>query len=161
SRLTSHEAYTGTISIPWLKTATALRMLGESTDAAHLAYTRLMSEPQLEGEAAEFARDASHDTVALGGAEFLASLPQRSVAFPLSPALESLTSSVLRLLGLEHSEVFGRSRARLACLARAMIAWHAADQRIASFAEAARFVGRDPSTLNATIDRHRLIYPQY
>jgi putative transposase len=63
-------------------------------------------------------------------------------------------------LGVERSEVLSRSRQRRLSLARALITWYATERGVATLAEVARRLERDPSTLFVGVERYRTLRPE-
>jgi putative transposase len=139
--LSSHPAYAGTASTPWLTTNVALRMLAQRPEQARFAYNRLMFEAPASGEGASFEHGGTDDPRVLGDREFMAAIPRNT-------------------LGLERSEVLSRSRQRRLALARALITWYATERGVATLAEVARRLQRDPSTLFVAVERYRTLRPE-
>src|SRR5438477_81690 len=71
-----------------------------------------------------------------------------------------LIDTVTCTLGLERSEVLSRSRQRRLALARALITWYATERGVATLAEVARRLQRDPSTLFVAVERYRTLRPE-
>ena len=53
-----------------------------------------------------------------------------------------------------------RSRQRRLALARALITWYATERGVATLAEVARRLQRDPSTLFVAVERYRMLRPE-
>lgn len=153
---TSHPAYCGTVSAPWLDRRMALRLLRTQGDAA-LAYTTLMSQRPSEEETRLFTHGTRSGV--LGSDAFIAKLPRGAHGHRSSLDLEQIIGQVATLLSVDYSELFSKSRRREIALARALIAWHATERSIANLIEVGRRLRRDPSTLSVGIARYRVLHP--
>jgi putative transposase len=158
--LSSHRAYVGMATIPWLTTSIALRMLAQRPDQARYAYRRLMFEGPLPGEAAYFDRGSDADPRVLGDQEFMEAIPRHMCVYRSTCSIEQVIDTVACTLGVERSEVLSRSRQRRLALARALITWYATERGVATLAEVARRLERDPSTLFVGVERYRTLRPE-
>jgi hypothetical protein len=77
-----------------------------------------------------------------------------------SYSLDQVIDTVSCTLGVERSEVLSRSRQRRLSLARALITWYATERGVATLAEVARRLERDPSTLFVGVERYRNLRPE-
>ncbi len=155
----SHNAYLGSSIAPWLRTSTLLRLLGPAARNAPDPYGDLMRRPPTEEDICSFTSGSPCDSRVLGSAEFLSLLPRSMRVYRSTASLTSIAAAVILALGVERQEVFSRSSTRSAALARAAIAWHAVERRVATITEVARFLGRHPSSLSSGIARHRKLHP--
>ena len=157
--LSSHRAYLGMTTIPWLTTQLALRLLGLRDEPARLAYRRLMLEtpPAEEGEC--FMRGSREDPRVLGDRQFLSTVPRDQRVYRSNFSIDQIIDTVSHTLGVERSEILSRSRQRKLALARALVAWYAVERGIATLAEVARRLQRDPSTLFVGVERYRALRP--
>jgi putative transposase len=158
--LSSHRAYLGGTSIPWLTTGIALRMLAQRPDQARYAYRRLMFEGPSADDGAYFERGSEDDPRVLGDTQFMAAIPRHMRVYRTTYSLEQVIDSVSCTLGVERSEVLSRSRQRRLALARALITWYATERGVATLAEVARRLQRDPSTLFVGVERYRTLRPE-
>jgi putative transposase len=158
--LSSNRAYLGATTIPWLTTSIALRMLAQRPDQARYAYRRLMFEGPISGEGAYFDRGCDDDPRVLGDPTFMAAIPRHMRVYRSPYSLEQVIDSVSCTLGVERSEVLSRSRQRRLALARALITWYATERGVATLAEVARRLERDPSTLFVGVERYRTLRPE-
>ena len=157
--LSSHRAYLNITTIPWLTTSLAMRMLGHRTDMARQAYRRLMFEHPDPEEGKCFERGNPDDPRVLGDRSFTSSLPRHLRIYRSSYSLDQVIDTVVRTLGLEREEVLSRSRQRRLAMARALITWYATERGVATLAEVARRLERDPSTLFVAVERYRALHP--
>ncbi len=147
-------------TIPWLTTGIALRMLAQRPDQARYAYRRLMFEGPTPGEGAYFDRGSDADPRVLGDREFMEAIPRHMRVYRSTYSLEQVIDTVSCTLGVERSEVLSRSRQRRLALARALITWYATERGVATLAEVARRLERDPSTLFVGVERYRTLRPE-
>ena len=156
----SHRAYLGTSSVPWLTTAVALRMLAQRPDQARYAYRRLMFDSVPPEDDINFDRGGSEDPRVLGDRRFMAQIPRNQRVQRSTYSLEQVIDTVSCTLGLERSEVLSRSRQRRLAMARALITWYATERGVATLAEVSRRLERDPSTLFVAVERYRTLRPE-
>jgi REP element-mobilizing transposase RayT len=157
--LSSHNAYLGVTNVPWLTTAIALRALNPRTEQARLDYRKLMSEASDVADADLFEKGCTDDPRVLGNREFMQVVPRSQRTYRSTHSLDQVIETVSSKLGLERSEVLSRSRQRRLALARALITWYATERGIATLAEVARRLERDPSTLFVAVERYRTLRP--
>jgi putative transposase len=158
--LSSHRAYLGTTSVPWLTTSVALRMLAQRPEQARYAYRRLMFDSIPPEDDINFDRGGSDDPRVLGDRQFMTQIPRSQRVHRSTYSLEQVIDTVSCTLGLERSEVLSRSRQRRLALARALITWYATERGVATLAEVSRRLQRDPSTLFVAVERYRTLRPE-
>ena len=158
--LSSQRAYLGMTQVPWLTTSVALRMLAQRPEQARYAYRRLMFEAPTVDEGAHFERGCDDDPRVLGDRQFMADIPRHMRVYRSSYSLDQVIDTVSCTLGVERSEVLSRSRQRRLSLARALITWYATERGVATLAEVARRLERDPSTLFVGVERYRNLRPE-
>jgi len=158
--LSSQRAYLGMTEIPWLTTSVGLRMLAQRPEQARYAYRRLMFEAPAPDEGAHFERGCDEDPRVLGDRQFMADIPRHMRVYRSSYSLDQVIDTVSCTLGVERSEVLSRSRQRRLSLARALITWYATERGVATLAEVARRLERDPSTLFVGVERYRTLRPE-
>src|SRR5688572_25186522 len=158
--LSSHRAYLGMTNVPWLTTGIALRLLGQRNDQSRQAYRRLMFEHPEPDEGLCFERGCPEDPRVLGDRSFMAVVPRHLRTYRTTMSLDQVIDTVSRTLGLERDEVLSRSRQRRLAMARALITWYATERGVATLAEVARQLHRDPSTLFVAVERYRTLRPE-
>jgi hypothetical protein len=158
--LSSHRAYLGATSIPWLTTSAALHLLAQRPDQARYAYRRLMFEGTSVDDSVNFERGCADDPRVLGDRQFAAAIPRNMRVYRSTYSLEQVIDTVSCTLGMERSEVLSRSRQRRLALARALVTWYATERGVATLAEVARRLQRDPSTLFVAVERYRTLRPE-
>jgi hypothetical protein len=157
--LSSHNAYLGMTQVPWLNTGAALRMLSPRLDQARQEYRRHMSEAAEGNDADLFDKGCQDDPRVLGDRAFMQVVPRAQRTYRSTHSLDQVIETVSSKLGLERTEVLSRSRQRRLALARALITWYATERGIATLAEVARRLERDPSTLFVAVERYRMLRP--
>ena len=156
--LSSHNAYLGMSAVPWLSTGVAMRTLAPRFEQARQEYRRFMSEAE-GNEADLFEKGCTDDPRVLGDRAFMQVVPRSQRTYRSTHSLDQVIDTVSSKLGLERSEVLSRSRQRRLALARALITWYATERGIATLAEVARRLERDPSTLFVAVERYRTLRP--
>ena len=148
----SHRAYLGHESPPWVTTAFGLSLLGQAQTSARIAYARLLDcaddpgDPDVEAGHRPNARDAR----VLGDDEFCARLrllPER----PGEPATEGLEDIALRVCenhGIALSLLRSRASSHNLTPIRLELLRRAIAGGVAGLSDVARYLGREPSTLS-------------
>ncbi len=119
-----------------------------------------MFEAPATDEGAHFERGCDDDPRVLGDRQFMADIPRHMRVYRSSYSLDQVIDTVSSTLGVERSEVLSRSRQRRLSLARALITWYATERGVATLAEVARRLERDPSTLFVGVERYRTLRPE-
>lgn len=148
----SHHAYLGTRTEPWVTTDFALAMFHSHRPQAVAAYARFMDEcPEVHSPLEEH---NPNDRRILGSDEFAGKLLGASWR-PRSPkTLQQLIDEAADKFSVSTEALRSRTRRRLPARARAWVAREAATLRIASLAQVARVFQRDESTLRESLQRY-------
>jgi putative transposase len=154
----SHRAYLGIASVPWLTTSAVMRLLAPRPELAPYGYCRLMFGRIAPEEDTNFDRGGAEDPRILG--DFRKRIPIGQPPHHSTCSLEQVIDTVVCTLGLERSEVLSRSRQRRLALGRALITWYATERGVATLAEVSRRLQRDPSTLFVAVERYRTLRPE-
>lgn len=151
----SHHAYLGTRTEPWVTTDFALAMFHSHRPQAISAYARFIGEcAEVQSPLDEY---NPNDRRILGGDEFAGKLLGDSWR-PRSPqTLQQLVDEAAQKFSVSTEALLSRNRQRLPAKARAWVAREAILLRIASLAQVARVFQRDESTLRESIQRY---FPQ-
>jgi REP element-mobilizing transposase RayT len=150
----SHHAYRGTSSIPWLTVNFGLSLLGSTVDSARVAYGSLINQPVSASE------DRLHDDVhpqdarVKGSDRFLATLKVPTHRPKGTLHLDQLARRVCDAHEISLELVCSVSRQRHLTPIRIEIARYALEQRIATLKEVAHLLGRDPASLSELLARH-------
>jgi len=148
----SHHAYLGTRTEPWVTTEFALRMLGPDRPRALAAYgALLLSAPTTSPP---FERNEREPRI-LGSDAFAQRILGEGWKPRCSIALERVIADACARFGATETELRSTSRLLHVVRARAWIAEQAVSAGIASVASLARLFNRDASTLRQTLRRRR------
>ncbi len=143
----SHRAYCGMETLPWLHTDLALSAFGSRMDTARKKFREFVCEGTAEGHRPEFYGNASVDSRILGDNSFAERVLLESEEMPVrSIGIEEVASAVCRYYGVTEKELKGNSH-RCSRL-RAMAAWIALDTEGCTITALGRITGRDLTTLS-------------
>jgi len=150
----SHNTYLGFAKIAWVTTSTVFRMLespGSHRRQVYRQYTQ--DEADRLVEALEHTDAATHgrnlDTA------FLSRLMPRRRPNRDPVLLDKIITSVATKLDVPREAMLSPSRRRSLSLARALVAWHATRNEVATLTEVAQWFHRNPSTLCVGVERYR------
>jgi chromosomal replication initiation ATPase DnaA len=117
-----------------------------------------MKTPPDPSDAERFRDGSKWDIRAVGNKRFF---PSVSTRVPKNRGnLDDIIDSCSREMGVERNAVMSRSRQRKLALTRALVAWRAIESGVATLAEVARKLNRDPSTLSVGIKRYKALRPE-
>lgn len=156
----SHRDYTGDARTPWLTRGTVMEMLARGPHEAVRAYHHLMNESLSVLDPIVSTPVRRGDPRIIGDVGFAAQPSGRPVCPAVAQSLDELIDSILAGLRVAKSEVLSPSRRRRLALARALIAWNATERGVATLAQVARRLERDPSTLFVAVQRYRALRPE-
>lgn len=154
---TSHHVYLGRRRLAWIESRRGLGFFAQSNNRE--AYASFMRQKPTHAEIHAFT--VLPRIPVLGTDEFKARLPYSAREHRSSLSLEQIITQVSRLLQIRKEDLTLRSRSRGLAFARALIAWHATERNVATLAEVARRLHRDPSTLSLGMRRHRAQRPEW
>jgi putative transposase len=156
---TSHAAYLQRVRLPWLTMTTLLRQLQIQYGDAAAGYRRLMNPEELRDAPPSFDHGSPQEPRVLGDAQFIASLPAPVTGRSRVATLDQLIDGVVAAQDIAYTDLMSSSRRSSLVLARGLIAWYATHHRVATLAETARRLNRDPSTLLVAIERYKRLQP--
>ncbi len=148
----SHRAYLGEETLPWLTTDFGLALFSKELLEARAAYAGFLNLPATDDRLEE----ESHpkDRRVLGSDRFINSIPFVPYK-PRSPlTLEQLVDRICSQHQVTTLVVRSRSAKRVLTPVRVDILRQAIDLRVATLTEVATFLNRDPSTLCKLAARH-------
>jgi putative transposase len=153
-RWSSHSAYLGTVSKPWVTTDFALAMFGAERNCALAAFVRFVEARVIDNRSPldELNPD---DPRILGDDRFAARVLQSAWRPKSRKTLDEVVIAVCTQFAVTQEQLQARGANRRFAQARACIASRCIDERITSLAEVARRFGRDESTLRESIERYR------
>jgi putative transposase len=152
----SHRAYLGLQTLPWLTTDVALGLFGSTAIAARDAYARWMAQESYASE--ERLWDEAHpdDARVLGGDRFLSALPPFKIVPRSAETLEQLAQRICVASGISLEHIRSSSRTRKLTAVRLAIAVDAINNRVATIAQVAAYFGRDASGVSKLLQRRSL-----
>lgn len=144
----SHRAYCGKETIPWLCTDFALSVFDNDTGTARKRFGEFVQDGLAEGHRPEFHGRAGADSRLLGDDSFAERiLGDNEEIQPRRTGIRELALAVCRHYGASEEELSGRTHR--ASQLRAMLAWLALETEGCTLTEVARLTGRDISTLSS------------
>jgi putative transposase len=160
----SHKLYLGIETLPWVTTEFGLSRFAADDQQARLSYVKFVRDPNSGADHSlkrERERERESGAAVDMKGQKISALPGKLVTPAYRPH-RSINLSALRELGericLEHQVSLDRlcslSRARELTLIRLDFISQAIDLRIATLADLARFLHRDPSALSQLLERH-------
>lgn len=150
----SHNTYLGFAKISWVTTSTVFRMLEAPGRHRRQVYRQFIQEEvdRLAGQPEQTQVASNGKTV---DSEFLARLMPRRRPHRDPVLLDRIINSVAVKLDVPREAMLSPSRRRSLSLARALVAWHATRNEVATLTEVAQWFHRNPSTLCVGVERYR------
>lgn len=141
----SHRAYLGKESIPWLTTALGLSLLATDVKRARSAYARFIEQA---GDIEDPDTDAHpEDSRVLGTDEFIRQIPAPRFRPRSNCSLDEVAERICIDHGVSVDVLRSPSRSRYLTPIRIAFAQEAIEQRIATQTAVARYLHRDPSAI--------------
>lgn len=156
----SHRAFLGAATIPWLTTEFGLSLFGSGPTQARIAYRKFIRDSADGDCESPGPPPNAADTRILGTERFIAGIPDAPARSPGDLTLEQCATAICAQHRVTLSLLRSRSRARHLAAIRAAFSTQAITQHIATLSEIARFLNRDPSSLTKLLARHQQ-NPQY
>jgi len=152
-RWSSHRAYLGEETLPWLTTDLVLALFGEDMPQAVRAYAAYMSAGAEVGYREEF-HSGSHQGRILGDDRFADKMvAQAEAALCERVDVDHLKEVALREFACTMAELGTRAQRRPWALARASLGWLAMQTGAATLTEVGGWFGRDVVTMSAAVRR--------
>ncbi len=144
---TSHRAYLGIESLPWLTTDWALSLFGRREATARARYRDFIAAGAGEGRRAEF-HDGADDSRVLGDDRFTERALGAAGAPSPTPEPDKVVAAVCAAFGVAEHVLAGPSRRRHHALARGVAGLLATTTRACTLSDVARRFNRDVSALS-------------
>lgn len=141
-------------SVPWLDTQAVRRALAELEGSG--PFLGSLRRAPFKRTRASARLDASLSSMR---SAVMGACPPHTPAVTAQREIERIIQSVLKLVGVDRSELFSDSRRKEVVLARAVIAWHVTERRLATLTDISKQLGRSAATLSIEIQRHRAKHP--
>lgn len=153
-RWSSHRAYLGKETVPWLNTDFVLGQFSGNRITARQKFREYVAGKTKEGHREEFHGKTSSDSRFIGEDSFVDStLRQKEPLFHEKPDVEAILDCVVRLYGLTRDELSAQGQKRVPSEARMLAAWAVREMSDSTLAELAQKVGREASAMSAAAAR--------
>jgi len=150
----SHRAYLGRETIPWLSPDCVLAHFSTKLEEARKLFAEFVVERIDEGHREEFYGKGSLDGRVIGEDRFVENVLNEADSLPVrKPSLEAVLEMVMNMYNLTEEELSAASQKRQASEARGLAAWAVRELTDATLNDLAGKFGRDASTLSAAIRR--------
>jgi len=151
----SHHAYLGRQTTPWLTTDWVLRQFDEERGAARARYLRFLGEPVDRDREAELSRGTIHGRV-IGSDDFLRRMEERAESSTqINVTLDQITDTVCGQENLNRQELLSASRRRATTQARALITLLAVEYSGKTLTETAHYFDRNLTVLSQQMKKLR------
>lgn len=148
----SHCAYLGRETLPWLTTDWLLAQFGEQLDKAHAAYTTFVFDGLNEERRPEF-HGGGVDSRLLGDDDFMDKCLSGSGGMPVRLTARQIIDQVCRAYRLDPLILQAKSQQRNASEARAVAGWLARESGCVTLTEIAGLVNRDVGSISSAVRR--------
>lgn len=153
-RWSSHRAYLGMETVPWLYMELVLGQFSKERAKARRELKRFVDARSSEGHRDEFHGETSTDSRFIGDDEFVDGiLRQEDTRLPRKPSLGTILAVAGRLYDLTENELSAPGQKRRSSEARMLAAWAVREMSDATLAELAKRMGRDASAMSAAAMR--------
>ncbi len=150
----SHRAYLGLETIPWIRTEWTLSQFSGRLSAARRAYGRFVLNGLGEGHQTEYHSGSGTDNRILGDETFVDRvLGQQGSMQKSKVTLDAVIKEVCRHYSIVERDLESLSRGRRSSEARGMAAWLILELGICPLGELENRVGRDVTTLSSAAKR--------
>ncbi|ABQ25156.1 transposase [Geotalea uraniireducens] len=153
-RWSSHQAYLGKESLPWLETDFILSQFSTNVTDARIKFVVFVGERLAEGRREEFHGEKNIDSRIFGDDHFVDGVLAEVESLPeQKPDVNAVVGAVKRLYDIRDDRLSAQGRDRVTSEARGLAAWATLELSSGKLTELARHVGRDPSTLTCALRR--------
>lgn len=148
----SHQAYLGKDTLPWLTTGWTLAQFDASAGKARAAYLAFVLDGLGEEHRPEF-HGAAADSRLLGNDSFMDKCLSGSGGMPQRLTPQQIIDKVCRTYDIELSVLQSKSQQRTVSEARAVAGWLARESVGATLSDIARLVNRDVGSISSSVRR--------
>ncbi|MBN2428732.1 MAG: transposase [Deltaproteobacteria bacterium] len=150
----SHRAYLGTESVPWLSSDYVLGQFSPNLELSRWQFAEFVAERVPFGHREEFYGKGSMDSRIIGEDSFVENVLMESDHLPArKPSLEEVLETVEKINDLQKGELSAPGKKRKLSEARGLAAWAVLEVSDASLTDLAKRLGRDVSTISAASRR--------
>lgn len=153
----SHNAYLGKETISWLQAEPVLSLFSQNLVQARHQFSEFVSERRLDGHQCAFYGKGAADRRIMGEDNFVEKVLEQTENMPVQkPGIETVLDVIKQLYDLNDEYLQSPSQERKLCEARSFAAWAVHEMTDAPLTELAARVGRESSSLSASIRRLEL-----
>jgi len=156
----SHRCYLGIDTIPWVTTHRILGMFGLDPSYARSVYHRYVTVRGRPGIQSTMSRSRPPEEFCGGDGMFIRWLTLQLREEQRPATLEQIVQATCQRMRVEEGDLVSPSRVRYLSLARAVVTWYATRSEVATYAQLAAYLRRDPSTLYCGRERYHRAYPE-
>lgn len=150
----SHRAYVGTDSIPWLTTAAVLSHFSKKPARARGRFNKYVGERSEEGHRDDFHGMGGCDPRVFGEDSFVDDVLRKAGSQPVKKVdIDTVLNMVERVYGIKGSELSKPGQDRRLSEARSMAAWGVKEMTSSTLTELSKITGRDITSLSSGIKR--------
>ena len=149
----SHHAYMGRETLPWLTTKWALSQFGESADSAQTCYGNFVLDSLDGGHRPDFHGKGETDSRLLGDDSFLEKCLVGSNRLPLRVNVQEIVAEVCRTYIIDEAVIKTASQNRKNAEARAVAGWLAKEMGCGTLSEVGMLVNRDVGSMSSAVRR--------
>ncbi len=150
----SHRAYLGKESLPWLEVNMILSQFSENVKRARTKFAEFVEEKAAEDRREEFHGEKNTDSRIFGDDSFVDTVLAEADCLPeRKPNVNAVIAAVEKLYDITDDSLSARGRNRLISEARSLAAWATLELSSGKLTELAGYVRRDPSTLTCAVRR--------
>jgi len=150
----SHRAFLGQETVPWLTTDQVLTMFGGRRDKAVRLFSLFVGERMGDGHKEEFHRGSGSDSRLLGEERFIDEVMEKAlIRRETKPTVGEVLEIVKMNCNIDDETLCSRQRSGPIAEARTLAAWAVSEFSDGTISEVGRLFGRDVSTLSACIKR--------
>ena len=143
----SHRAYLGKETLPWLTTDWVLGQFAPRVNLARSRYVRFIDAGKAEGHNETF-YGGHADARVIGEEDFVKTILKSRPVHRRAPSMAKILAHVCRNYRLQQTVLLAPGRARLPADARAIVSWLALKTKAATLTALAQQFGRDISTVS-------------
>lgn len=150
----SHRAYLGLETIPWLTTDWVLSQFSKRLSVARRAYMRFIQEGKGGGHQEEYHRGSDTDSRILGDDTFIGRvLDEKQMKQRQKISLDKMMVEVCRYFSLKEKDFGEVGKDRRLSEVRGIAAWLVLELGVCTLGELGKRIGRDVSTLSSAARR--------
>jgi hypothetical protein len=150
----SHRAYLGAVTIPWLTTGTVLSHFSKKSATARRLFQEFVAARSEEGHRADFHGVGGSDPRVFGEDDFVDHVLRKAGTQPEKMAdIDMVLKMVERVYGIKAAELSKPGQDRRFSEARSMAAWGVTEMTSATLTELSKMTDRDVTSLSSGMKR--------